>query len=114
MRTGMPIWYTSGDSVFQIAAHEESFGLARLYAICEIAHAPVAPLMIGRVIARPFVGSSHADFGHTGNRRDYTVPPPVPTLLDRATADGRDVITSVRLPTRHWPRDEGRRQSRAI
>jgi phosphopentomutase len=93
MRSGRPICYTSADSVFQIAAHEESFGLARLYTVCEIARVLVDPLRIGRVIARPFVGTGAADFTRTGNRRDYAVPPPSPTILDRATADGRAVVT---------------------
>ena len=92
MRTGKPICYTSADSVFQIAAHEETFGLDRLLATCEIARRLVDPLGIGRVIARPFVGSSPADFKRTANRRDYAVPPPAPTLLDRAKAAGREVV----------------------
>jgi phosphopentomutase len=92
LRTGKPICYTSADSVFQIAAHEETFGLERLLAICEIARRLVDPLGIGRVIARPFVGSSPADFKRTANRRDYAVPPPAPTLLDRAKAAGREVV----------------------
>ena len=92
MRTGRPICYTSADSVFQIAAHEESFGLDRLFATCRIARRLVDPLGIGRVIARPFVGSSPADFRRTANRRDYAVPPPAPTLLDRAKAAGRAVV----------------------
>jgi phosphopentomutase len=93
MRTGKPICYTSADSVFQIAAHEQSFGLERLYEVCEIARILVDPLNIGRVIARPFLGTSAADFRRTANRRDYSVPPPSPTILDRATTDGRDVVT---------------------
>jgi len=93
MRTGKPICYTSADSVFQIAAHESSFGLDRLYALCAVARRLVDPLMIGRVIARPFVGSSRGDFTRTGNRRDYSVPPPAPTVLDQASAAGRAVIS---------------------
>lgn len=93
MHTGKPICYTSADSVFQIAAHEQTFGLDRLYLACQVARELVDPLNIGRVIARPFVGDGPADFRRTANRRDYSVPPPSPTLLDRATADGRDVIT---------------------
>jgi len=92
LRTGKPICYTSADSVFQIAAHEESFGLERLYRTCEIARRLVDPLGIGRIIARPFVGSSPADFKRTANRHDYAVPPPAPTLLDRAKAAGREVV----------------------
>lgn len=93
MRSGKPICYTSADSVFQIAAHEVTFGLDRLYEICAIARELVDRYNIGRVIARPFVGNSRADFARTANRRDYAVPPPGPTLLDRATEAGRDVTT---------------------
>lgn len=92
IRTGKPICYTSIDSVFQIAAHETHFGLDRLYEICEIAFKLTAPLMIGRVIARPFVGENANDFKRTGNRRDFAIPPPAPTLLDRAKAAGRQVF----------------------
>jgi phosphopentomutase len=92
VRTGKPICYTSADSVFQIAAHETAFGLDRLYQVCEIARRLVDPLNIGRVIARPFVGHDAHDFKRTANRRDYAVPPPEPTLLDRAVAAGRRVV----------------------
>ncbi len=90
--SGKPIVYTSADSVFQIAAHEESFGLDRLYGVCEIARELVDDYDIGRVIARPFTGAS-GNFERTGNRRDYTTPPPEPTLLDRLCADGGEVIS---------------------
>jgi phosphopentomutase len=93
IKSGKPICYTSADSVFQIAAHESSFGLPRLYAICKIAYRLIKPLKIARVIARPFIGSSPQDFSRTANRRDFSIPPPAPTLLDRASADGRDVVT---------------------
>src|SRR5204863_5553404 len=93
IRTGKPICYTSADSVFQIAAHEEAFGLERLYEVCANARALVDRYRIGRVIARPFVGKTPEDFARTGNRRDYAVPPPSPTILDRASAAGRDVIS---------------------
>jgi phosphopentomutase len=92
IRTGKPICYTSIDSVFQIAAHETHFGLDRLYEVCEIAFRLTEPLKIGRVIARPFVGESAATFKRTGNRRDYAIAPPEPTLLDRAKAAGRQVF----------------------
>ena len=92
IRTGKPICYTSADSVFQIAAHEVHFGLERLYELCLTVRRLVDPYNIGRVIARPFVGESAADFERTGNRRDYAVPPPEPTLLDRAKSAGREVI----------------------
>jgi phosphopentomutase len=93
IRTGMPICYTSADSVYQIAAHEEHFGLERLYEICEAAYELVQPYNIGRVIARPFIGDSPANFERTGNRRDFSVLPPEPTLLDRANEAGREVIS---------------------
>jgi phosphopentomutase len=93
IRTGQPICYTSADSVFQIAAHEGSFGLDRLYGLCRIAKPLTDALGIARVIARPFTGSEAASFARTGNRRDFMTPPPEPTLLDHATAEDRDVIT---------------------
>lgn len=91
IRTGRPICYTSIDSVFQIAAHETHFGLERLYKLCETAFELTAPLNIGRVIARPFVGETASDFKRTGNRRDFAIAPPEPTLLDRAKDAGRQV-----------------------
>lgn len=93
VKTGMPICYTSVDSVFQIAAHEQSFGLDKLYQVCEIARALLDDMNIGRVIARPFIGTSSADFMRTGNRRDYSVLPPAPTLLDKLAQDGGEVIS---------------------
>ncbi|MEQ1899356.1 MAG: phosphopentomutase [Devosia sp.] len=92
IRTGKPICYTSIDSVFQIAASEEHFGLQRLYDVCEIAFKLTAPMMIGRVIARPFTGDTAETFKRTGNRRDFAIAPPEPTLLDRASAAGRQVF----------------------
>ncbi|MBA3447940.1 MAG: phosphopentomutase [Pseudaminobacter sp.] len=92
IRTGKPICYTSADSVIQIAAHEVHFGLERLYDLCHLVTRLVDPLNIGRVIARPFVGESPSDFERTPNRRDFAVPPPEPTLLDRLTARGSRVI----------------------
>jgi phosphopentomutase len=92
LRSGKPICYTSADSVFQIAAHEQEFGLDRLYSVCEIARELLEPFNIGRVIARPFRGSRSA-FVRTHNRRDYAVPPPEKTMLDLATEAGRDVVT---------------------
>lgn len=89
--TGKPICYTSIDSVFQIAAHETHFGLDRLYKLCETAFELTAPLRIGRVIARPFVGETAETFKRTGNRRDFAIAPPAPTLLDRAKDAGRQV-----------------------
>jgi phosphopentomutase len=92
IRTGKPICYTSADSVLQIAAHETHFGLERLYALCETVRRLVDPLNIGRVIARPFLGENAGGFERTPNRRDFAVPPPEPTLLDRVTGHGRKVI----------------------
>ncbi len=86
--TGKPIFYTSADSVLQIAAHETHFGLDRLLALCEIAAEVVHPLRVGRVIARPFVGETADTFARTANRRDFAIPPPEPTLLDRVVAAG--------------------------
>ncbi|MEM5502845.1 phosphopentomutase [Ahrensia kielensis] len=88
---GQPIFYTSSDSVFQIAAHETHFGLERLYALCETVRKLVDPYNIGRVIARPFLGDAPDNFVRTGNRRDYSVLPPEPTLLDRLTSTGKRV-----------------------
>jgi phosphopentomutase len=93
MRTGKPIVYTSADSVFQIACHEESFGLERLYELSEIARELVDDYNIGRVIARPFVGADSGSFVRTGNRRDLTVAPPSPTVLDKLVASGGEVIS---------------------
>jgi phosphopentomutase len=93
LRSGKPIIYTSVDSVIQIAAHEQIFGLERLYHTCRIARELADPLNICRVIARPFLGTQADNFQRTANRRDYAVPPPEPTLLDRLTASGRDVIS---------------------
>ena len=88
MRTGAPICYTSADSVFQIAAHEETFGLDRLLDLCRTAAELVHPMMVGRVIARPFVGTTPEDFKRTANRRDFSIPPPEPTICDRVVASG--------------------------
>ncbi len=89
--TGKPIVYTSADSVFQIAAHEEHFGLERLYAVCEVARELVDAYRVGRVIARPFVGEPGA-YERTVHRRDWTTPPHGPTLLDVLEDAGRTVI----------------------
>lgn len=86
--TGKPIFYTSADSNLQIAAHEEKFGLERLYKLCEIAFEEVKPYNIGRVIARPFIGEKAGEFTRTKNRHDYAVSPLAPTILDKATAAG--------------------------
>ncbi|MCX6963832.1 MAG: phosphopentomutase [Verrucomicrobia bacterium] len=94
LRTGVPIFYTSADSVFQIACHEECFGLERLFELCKTARAVLdeSDLKVGRVIARPFTGPPDGPFQRTGNRHDYAVPPPAPTLLQCVSEAGRDVI----------------------
>jgi phosphopentomutase len=93
VRTGAPICYTSADSVFQIAAHEQTFGLERLYEVCEIARRLCRSAQYrARVIARPFLGDAETGFRRTANRRDYAIPPPEPTLCDRVTAAGGAVI----------------------
>lgn len=91
IRTGKPIFYTSSDSVLQVAAHEAHFGLQRLYDLCAALRLLVDPLNIGRVIARPFTGETQESFERTGNRRDFAVPPPQPTLLNIVEASGHDV-----------------------
>ncbi|WP_127145178.1 phosphopentomutase [Pelagibacterium montanilacus] len=89
--TGKPICYTSVDSVFQIAAHEDHFGLERLYELCQTVFEFTAPMKIGRVIARPFVGEAPGAFKRTGNRRDFAIAPPEPTILDRISGEGGQV-----------------------
>ena len=91
--TGQPICYTSADSVFQIAAHEETFGLERLVKVCRVARRLCDPYRIGRVIARPFVGSAEGGFLRTANRKDFPIPPPDGTLLDRLAEARREVVS---------------------
>ena len=91
-RAGHPIIYTSADSVVQIAAHEESFGLERLLELCQQAR-HILPDTVGRVIARPFLGDRHDNFERTGNRRDFAVSPPSPTLLEIAGQSGCKVLS---------------------
>jgi len=94
MRTGRPIVYTSADSVFQVAAHEEVVPIEELYRVCEAARAILhGPHEVGRVIARPFTGQPGA-FARTANRKDFAVPPPAGMLLDRL-ADLGVVVHSV-------------------
>lgn len=93
MRTGKPIFYTSADSVFQIACHEETFGLERLYQLCKIARELLNDYNIGRVIARPFVGDYSGHFSRTGNRHDYAVKPPSATVLDKLVDAGGSVTS---------------------
>ena len=93
IKTGKPIFYTSADSVFQIACHEDTFGLERLYKLCELARELVDEYNIGRVIARPFSGTDSSNFARTGNRHDYSVVPPSPTLLDEMKKSGGQVVS---------------------
>ncbi len=93
LRTGKPILYTSVDSVLQIAAHEEAFGLARLYELCGVVRRLVDPLNIGRVIARPFLGEDRASFKRTPHRRDFSMPAPAGNVLDLAAHAGRAIIS---------------------
>lgn len=91
LQTGWPICYTSADSVFQIAAHEDHFGLQRLLDLCQRAAPILHAMRMGRVIARPFIGTPEGGFTRTANRHDYAIAPPFPTLCDWAQADGRRV-----------------------
>ena len=93
IRTGMPIAYTSADSVMQIAAHEEHFGLERLYEVCRVARELTYAMNIGRIIARPFLGERPGEFHRTGNRKDFAIAPPAPTLLQVLSDAGRDVVS---------------------
>jgi phosphopentomutase len=92
LRTGFPILYTSADSVFQLAAHEDVIPIAELYRMCEIARGLLTGEdEVGRVIARPFTGTPGA-FVRTPHRRDFSLEPPAPTLLDALKASGREVV----------------------
>lgn len=93
LRTGALIVYTSADSVFQIAAHEDVVPVETLYQYCQIARDMLrGEHGVGRVIARPFVGTCAADFKRTANRHDFSLEPPAPTMLDYLKEAGRDVI----------------------
>jgi phosphopentomutase len=97
VKTGRPIVYTSSDSVFQVAAHEEIVPVETLYGWCEAARAVLdGPNRVGRVIARPFVGVP-GSFRRTGRRRDFAVPPPGEMLLDRLLRAGKRVLTIGKL-----------------
>ena len=86
---GSPIFYTSKDSVVQIACHENIFGLKKLYELCEFSAKVFHPLKVGRVIARPFLGDNSGTFFRTKNRKDYTFPPPIKTLCDLVVENNR-------------------------
>jgi phosphopentomutase len=89
LRTGWPICYTSVDSVLQIAAHQDHFGLDRLIALCEGLAPMLHQMRVGRVIARPFLGERPGEFSRTPNRRDFAIAPPADTILDIAAGAGR-------------------------
>lgn len=98
IKTGWPIVYTSADSVFQIAAHEEVIAVGELYHYCEIARRLLqGEHRVGRVIARPFVGKPGA-FQRTERRHDYAVEPPYPMLLDLLTGEGLEVVGVGKIP----------------
>jgi len=91
LKTGWPICYTSADSVLQIAAHEEHFGLERLLNLCSDIAPTLHAMRVGRVIARPFVGSVEKGFERTVNRKDYAIAPPGPTICNMVSEAGRNV-----------------------
>lgn len=92
VETGWPICYTSADSVLQIAAHEDHFGLDRLLDLCRGLAPTLHAMKVGRVIARPFTGDAVTGFTRTKNRKDFAIDPPSPTLCDWAQNAGRRVI----------------------
>jgi len=92
VKIGKPIFYTSADSVIQIAAHEESFGLQRLYKLCEIVRELTMKNGIGRVIARPFLGDEKSGFTRTKNRKDYSLRPSGESVLELAIKNDKEVI----------------------
>lgn len=91
LKTGWPICYTSVDSVLQIAAHEDHFGLDRLLKLCKDLAPTLHDMKVGRVIARPFIGDNVAQFKRTANRKDFAIDPPAPTICDDVHAAGREV-----------------------
>lgn len=92
LASGRPIVYTSADSVFQVAAHEEVIPVERLYQICRQARELLDPYRVGRVIARPFVGTTPENFRRTARRHDFSMPPSGPTILDLLVQSGLDVV----------------------
>ena len=95
MKTSKPIFYTSADSVFQIACHEETYGIDNLLELCEIVREVLEDYNIGRVIARPFIGDRAGEFERTGNRRDYSVKPPSTTVLQKLVEEKGGAVVSV-------------------
>ena len=98
LRTGLPIVYTSADSVFQIAAHEQKVPLQKLYAWCEAAREVGKPAGLARVIARPFVGDRRGNFKRTYNRHDFSQPPPKGTVLDLLAENGVRTVGVGKIP----------------
>ncbi|MDV7104703.1 phosphopentomutase [Vibrio sp. TH_r3] len=95
MRTGKPIFYTSADSVFQIACHEETYGLDNLLELCQIVREELEDYNIGRVIARPFIGAKAGEFARTGNRKDLSVEPPAATILQKLVEEKNGEVVSI-------------------
>ncbi|OAN14207.1 phosphopentomutase [Photobacterium jeanii] len=95
MKTGKPIFYTSADSVFQIACHEETYGLDNLLALCQVVREELEDYNIGRVIARPFIGAGKGQFERTGNRRDLSIEPPAPTVLQKLVEEKNGDVISI-------------------
>ncbi|CAM3014399.1 phosphopentomutase [Vibrio rarus] len=95
MQSGKPIFYTSADSVFQIACHEETYGLDNLLTLCQIVREELEGYNIGRVIARPFVGDKAGEFKRTGNRRDLSVEPPATTVLQKLVDEKQGEVISI-------------------
>src|SRR5205085_1848677 len=98
LRTGLPIVYTSADSVFQIAAHEQKVPLETLYSWCEAARTAGKGYGLARVIARPFVGDGKGSFKRTYNRRDFSQPPPKGTVLERLAQRGVRTVGVGKIP----------------
>lgn len=92
IKTNKPIFYTSADSVFQIACHEEHFGLDNLYKLCELVRVELEPYNIARVIARPFTGTDAKSYARTKNRKDYSLLPNAPTVLDVCKENNGEVV----------------------
>ncbi|MDP2516877.1 phosphopentomutase [Photobacterium damselae subsp. piscicida] len=95
MATGKPIFYTSADSVFQIACHEETYSLDNLMTLCQIVREELEDYNIGRVIARPFIGAGKGQFERTGNRRDLSIEPPSATVLQKLVDEKQGEVVSI-------------------
>ncbi len=95
MATGKPIFYTSADSVFQIACHEDTYGLDKLMELCQIVREELGDYNIGRVIARPFNGPCKGQFERTGNRRDLSLEPPATTVLQKLVEEKNGHVVSI-------------------